>query len=88
MKKVFTLVAIAMVSVAVLSSCDSPKSLAKQAMKAIEKGDLKKLNKISAKVEKLSEAEQQEFTLEIASLALQHPELMEKAAEMERLLDD
>lgn len=87
MKKVFTFVAVAMVSVAVLSSCDSPKSLADQALKAIENGDLGKLKKIGAKVEKLSSKEQEQFEVELAALALQHPELMEKAAAMENELD-
>lgn len=86
MKKVFTFVAVAIVSVAVLSSCDSPKSLANQALKAIENGDLSKLMKISARVEKLSSQEQEQFDVELAALALQHPELMEKAAAMENEL--
>lgn len=87
MKKVFTFVAIAMVSVAVLSSCDSPKSLAKKAFKAIEKGDLATIKKIGDKVDKLSPKEKEEFENEVASLVLQHPEVALKAAALEEALD-
>lgn len=68
MKKVFTVVAVAMVSVAVLSSCNSPKSLAKKAAKALKDGDDKALAEIEKKVEKLSEKEQEEFAAEFASI--------------------
>jgi len=68
MKKAFMGLALAAMTFLMVACGDSPKSLAKEMVKAYENEDEKAVIEILQKVNKLSEEDQRDFVLELAKL--------------------